>query len=370
MDEPVVQDQPVVNIAEMLAKQGIKTDDSPVVIPEVKSEPVTETKQEKPAQEAAKTEAETAKVESPPEPVKPVEAPAPAPVVQPAAEINWREVLKKQPEVEVLKEIGLDEKMINFLSKWRSGEDLRDYLEAVTVDYSKMAPEELMKRQLMKEYGGIVSQEDFEELYRMKVIEQYKLDADVYDEKEVRRGKLLLGVDADKIRQDLVKRQQELLLSKPPAPGPDLAAQAEQEQRQRDFDSYKQQVETNQYTKELLGSKLLKIGDGEKAFNLEIASPQNLLDLLYDPAKWSQKLWNADGTPNIRKQLLLSALAEDDGLFLTNLSKHYETLGAKKVIEPIENPSPPPGAPTAKGDPESQDVFAQLAKYGKVTSGE
>jgi hypothetical protein len=375
MSEEVATQQAPVDIASALAKDGIKTDDSPVIFNEpvrnnieapVIQEPLKE-------QEAPKTET----VEQPPVPEaeKPIHAAAPSqpPAQQAPVEVNWKEVLKKQPEVEVLKEIGLDEKMINFLNRWRGGEDMRDYLEAITADYTKMSPEELMRRQLVKEYGSLIPSEQFEELYAMKVTEQYKLDKDVYDEKEMQRGRMLLTIDAEKVRQEFIRRQQELLLSKPPAHDnsqADLAAQAEQQQRQRDIDSYRNMVETSPYTKDLLTSRLLKVGDGEKAFNLEVANPQNLLDLLYDPAKWSQKLWNTDGTPNIRKQLLISAIADDDIGFFTNLSKHYETLGAKKVIEPIENPSPPPNAAPARNEADVNDPIAQLARFGKITSAE
>lgn len=383
MSETVVQEQQApIDIAAMMAKEGIKTDDSPVIVPVQDNTPqsgqVSEPKQEEPKVEttpSAPPGSEAGSETPKPEPVKtePVVAPAAPVVPQPAqsADVDWRELLKKQPEVEVMKAVGLDDKMINFLSRWRGGEDLRDYLEAVTVDYSKMAPEELLRRQLYKEFGSL-SPEDFEEVYKMKVIEQYKLDPDIFDEKEVRRGRLLLGVDAERVRQEFIKKQQELLLSKPPEPGPstaELEAQAEQEKRQKDFIAYKGHVDNNAYTKELLSTNLLKIGDGDKAFNLEISKPNEVLDLLYDPVKWTTKLWNEDGTPNIKKQLILGAIALDDNLFFTNLAKHYEKLGAKELVEKMQNPSEPAMGAPAKGSAESADPISQLAKFGTITSG-
>jgi hypothetical protein len=381
MSEPVVQEAPV-NIAAMMASQGVRTDDSPVTIP-VKDTTTSQGDQPKEPTQAPPAKVETtepppgpgAGSEAPkPEPTKPEPtatpvAPAPQPV-QPV-DVDWRELIKKQPEVEVMKGLGLDEKMINFFTRWRGGEDLKDYLEAISVDYSKMSNEELLRRQLYKEFGSL-SAEDFEEVYKMKVTEHYKLDPDLYDEREVRRGKLIMGIDADKARQEFVKRQQEMLLSKPPEPAPstaELEARAEQEQRAKDIESYKGAVQGNQFTKELLTTNLLKIGDGDKAFNLEIAQPNDVLDLLYDPQKWTAKLWNEDGTPNIRKQLILGAIANDDALFFTNLAKHYEKLGASGLANKIENASEPaPGAP-AKGSAESADPVTQLAKFGTITSG-
>lgn len=367
-----------INIAAMMAKEGIKTDDSPVIMPVQNTPPTTEAPPVEPpkSQESAQTETVTATptTEAPRPPEPPKEAPPTAPEPRPAQQAvpDWRELIKQQPEVEVWKHFGLDEKMINFLNRWKGGEDLKDYLEAATVDYTKMTPEEVLRRHLMKDFGGL-SSEDFEEVYKMKVIEQYKLDPDVFDEKDVRRGKLLLNVDADRIRQEFIRKQQDLLLSKPPEPdtsAAEAAARAELEQREKQVQDYHNHVQNNTYTKELLSTSLLKIGEGEKAFNLEISKPDELLGLLYDPAKWAQKLWNEDGTPNVRKQLVLAAIANDDTTFFSNLMKHYEMLGAKTVADKIANSSAPaPGTP-ATGNAESANPIAQLAKFGMITSGD
>ncbi len=366
-----------VNIAAMMAKEGFKTDDSPVTIPVQDTPPAPEaTPTEAPRTAEAQTETVTAppsteapKVEEPPKQAPPVTPePRPAQVAAP----DWRELIKQQPEAEVLKHFGLDEKMINFLSRWKSGEDLRDYLEAVTTDYTKMTPEEVLRRHLMKDFGGL-SAEDFEEVYKMKVIEQYKLDPDVFDEKDVRRGRLLLSVEADRVRQEFIKRQQDMLLSKPPEPdnsAAEAAARAELEQREKQVQDYHNHVQNNSYTKELLSTSLLKIGEGDKAFNLEVSKPDELLGLLYDPAKWAQKLWNEDGTPNVRKQLVLAAIANDDTAFFSNLTKHYEMLGAKSVADKIANASAPAAGTPATGNAESANPIAQLARFGTITSGD
>ena len=376
MSEAEAQVQTPIDIAAELAKGGIKTDDSPVVIPAqntVETTDVPKPAVEEPIKEEPKV-TETATPAIPQEAPATVEPPKPTTISQDTPEVkevDWRELLKKQPEGDVMQAMGLDEKMINFLSRWRKGENLTDYLEAISVDYSKMGPEELLRRQLFKEFGGL-SAEDFEEVYRMKVIEQYKLDPDIYDEKEVRRGKLLLGIDAEKARQAFMQKQQELLFSKAPEPEPstaDIELKAMQEKQEKDFETYRGFVNNDNTTKELLSTNLLKIGEGDNTFNLEITKPNEILELLYDPNKWAAKLWNADGTPNIRKQLILGAIANDDSMFFTNLAKHYEKIGAKTLAEQIQNPSEPSIGSPAKGDADGQDPIAQLAKFGTITSG-
>lgn len=363
-----------VNVAELLAKQGIKTDDNnSAVIPNVEINKEVREEEPKPTEQ---------KVETTDKPVV-AEASAPElpkldPVIKPVAEaeptkpveIDWKEVLKKQPEVEILKAVGLDEKMINFLTRWKGGEDLKDYLEAASTDYSKMSAEEIMRRYYQREFSS-VSPEDFEEIYRMKVIEQFKLDSDVFDEKDVRRGKLMLNYEADKIRQQFAAKQQELLFSKPPEAQPSIedqqaiAAEAEQ---QRATAEYKELIEKDAFTQELLNKKLMTVGDGEEAFNYEVSQPQSLLDVIFDPKKWASSLYDANGKPNVRKHMLLAAIASDDVSFLNNYAKHHQRLGAKRAIEPIENASPPSGLPS-KGEELPSDPAAALAKAGIITSG-
>lgn len=365
-----------VNIAELMAKQGVKTDEGQTVeIPTINTG--VQEGEPKPEEPKVETTDKPLAAEAPsPEPVKsePVVPVQPAP--QQAAEqpkpvdIDWKEVLKKQPEVEVYKHLGLDERMINFLSRWKGGEDLKDYLEAATVDYTKLSAEEVMRRYYSQEFGTL-SPEDFEEVYRMKVIEHYKLDADVFDEKEVRRGKLLLNHEAEKIRQDFIKKQQELLFTKPPEPQPsqaDIEAQAMEAEQQRSVAEYKSRIEKDAFTQELLNNRKMTIGEGEEAFNYEVSEPRAYLDVLFDPQKWSSNLFHEDGTPNVRKQFLLAAIATDETAFLTNYGKHHQRLGAKKAIEPIENASTTIGTP-ANGDGLPSDPAAALAKAGTITSG-
>jgi hypothetical protein len=372
--DAVATDGGGVNVAELMAKHGVKTDEGQTVgIPNIDTgEPKIESKAEESpvATETVSTEPKQATpiIESPkPEPVVPIQ---PAAEQSRPIETDWKEVLKKQPEVDIYKHLGLDEKMINFLSRWKGGEDLKDYLEAATVDYAKLSAEEVMRRYYSQEFGTL-SPEDFEEVYRMKVTEHYKLDADVFDEKEVRRGKLLLNYEADKIRQDFIKKQQDLLFSKPPEPQPsqaDIEAREMEAERERSVAEYKGRIEKDAFTQELLNKKLMTIGEGEEAFNYEVSEPRNYLDILYDPQKWSSKLFNEDGTPNVRKQFLLAALASDETAFLTNYAKHHQRLGAKKAIEPIENASTTLGTPS-NSDGLPSDPAAALARGGTITSG-
>jgi hypothetical protein len=372
-------------IAKLLASQGVQTEgDDPVTkVPDVNIE---EPKQETTQQEGDKPVAETAKVETTtPAPPKPEEAktdtkapetPAPAKPAETApAAADWKEVLNNHPDhAEVLKAMGFEDKIVRFIQEWKSGGAVNKYLEAATVDYSKLSAEDLMRRQLARDYPEM-EQADLEELYRMKVIEQYKLDPDIFSEQDVRRGKILLQADARKLREQYTKEQQDFILPKAPEVDPKVererqeALQREQE-AQKQFDQYRQHITDHNLTKDLMSNKTLTFGEGEEAFKFEVSDPNKLLDLIFDGNKISEKLFDEVGgqrTPNVWKHLLMAAVLDDDNTLITQLGNHFKKLGSKKLVETLENASTP-GATTTR-DYDSSDPIAALARAGLITGG-
>lgn len=347
-----------------LAKQGVQTRaEGGDAIPNIETRPEITSE---PASTVVTTPAEPVATPSPKADTKlsEPETPASAPV------INWREEMKKAPMHEVLKDLGFDEKMVGFANTWQSGGNIMDYLRAALVDYNKMTPEQLIQQQLTEEYPEF-SPEDLAELYRAKVVDHYKLDPEVYNEQEVRRGKLLLAADAKKIREGLVQRQQSFVLNAKPPELPDpmkeIEAQHKQqeEERQRALQSYKAAFDNSPVTKELLSTKLLKIGEGEEGFNYEVADPQKHLAILQDPIQWAQMVFNEDGSPQIEKQLAMSAVAIDHKGLFREIFKAGKALGAKQALEQLEN-AKKPGAPPAAPDQPLTPAQA-LAKQGVLT---
>jgi len=347
------------DLAAAMAKGGVKTDGESegTAIPDIKTA-------EQPPNVEAREKAQEATPATTPGPVVP-EPVKTEPEVKAPVPVDWKELVKKQPETEVLKHLGFDDKMLGFLQNWKAGGDLKNYLEALTIDYSKMSPEDVMRRQLQVDYPGIPP-EDFEEFYRMKVTEQYKLDPDLFSEQEIKRGRILLNADAKRVRDGLIKEQQNYLLPKAPEKQEEVDTRAEE--HEKSMTEYKNMVESNPYTKDVLRNKSIVIGEGDDKFSYTTEAPEKLLDILYDPAKWAATMFNEDGTPKVEKQLLMAAVAADDKTFLNELKKHYMMLGAKNIIDPIENASKP-GPNTSKGEVTFQNIAQALAKGGVIVSG-
>lgn len=359
-DGPADAAAPPINIAAMLAKSGAQTDDSLTVeVPDIKTEPVPAVA----APVAVKTEPVETKAA---EPVMPVVQP----VTAPAQAADWKAELKKAQVADVLKELGFDDKMVGFYNKWRTDGNITDYLKAITVDFSKMTPVQVMKYQMQEDYPEL-SPEDFEELYQARIVEQYKLDPNVFSETEVKRGNILVNADAKKVRESLVARQQEYILSaKPPAPvpGPDIEARERQQQEeiQQVLTQYKNTLEAHPATRELLNNKRLVIGEGEETFNYELPDPSIALAALQNPQRWAELVFNADGSPQVEKQLFLSAAAMDYKSLAGNIFKAGKALGARNAIEQIENAKKPDAVP-AKPD-EALSPAQALARSGVITT--
>lgn len=354
-----------VDIAAQLAKGGVKTnDDGEVIVPNI----VLENKKEEiPAPVIEKVPDPSIK-EVVVEPQKQIEKAEVAPISIPT--INWKEELKKAELNEVLKELGFDEKMLGFFNTWRGGGDIGNYIRAASIDYTKMTPEQLIKQQLFEEYPEF-SPEDLEELYRAKVVDQYKLDPDVYSEQEVKRGKLLLTADAKKIRESMAVRQKDYILNVKAPEIPNQLKEAEAAAKQQDDDrtkaleQYKAAFEGHKVTKDLLTNKWLTIGEGEDAFNYGISDPNKVLSILQDPVQWAQTVFNADGTPQVEKQLVMSAVAIDHRSFCNEIYKAGKAKGAQQAIAQLENVKRP-GAQVSTPDAPLTPAQA-LARNGVVT---
>src|ERR1700722_4968678 len=200
--------------------------------------------------------ADKVKTESP-KPSTAQQAAKPQTEAAPAAQ-TWQEVLKQQQPNAVLKELGYDDHMVNFLAEhkqidpkmvgfiqhWQKTGDAGPYLKALSTDYGKMAPEDVMRHQLQMQNPEL-NDKQLETLYKVKVTQRYKLDPVNYSADEVEEGRIELMADVKSIRQALSAEQQNFLLPKPAAQpaGPDP-----QVQRQQEIAVYRQTIENDPYS--------------------------------------------------------------------------------------------------------------------------
>lgn len=376
-----------INMAAMMAKHGTKSSEGsakpePIEIPgakeelktevipetaKVKEEPKVEVKPEEPKTEPKKEEAKAT-----PEPI----------VQEKPKEPSLDEVLKKNQPDTIFKALGFDDEKTAFVSELKDADPklvgimqaykngtLGEYVRELSTDYQKMSAEEVMRHQLRREYPK-ASPKALDALYESEVIEKYKLDPDSYSEAEIEKGKLLLEAKADKYRDEFTANQEKFLMPNPPEPKkepvPDNTAELEAEQR---VGAYRKELQDHPYTKDIIANKKIKLGEGEEAFNYPVDA-QELIDVLSDPKKWSETMWDIqNGVPKTEHQLAVAAFALDSKKFLKEYAQHLKAIGAKEVIDPIENASSPDKSTPAKSEADITDPAKAMAKYGRKVSG-
>jgi len=374
--------EPVMTAAQAMAQHGKKSDENsgdvaPIEIPEKKEE----AKKEEPVTAATATPEvpkEEAKAETPKAEVK-IEEPKKVetqPIVaEPAKVPTLDEVLKTNQPDTVLKALGFDDekvalvqelkdvdpKVVGIIQAWKSGQ-LGEYVKELSNDYSKMEAEEVMRHQLRVEYPK-ANQRQLDILYKKEVVDAYNLDSD--DPDEVEEGKLLLGAKADKYRDSFISNQDKYLMPKPPEPKAEVVPDNSAELKAKEnVEKYVKEIENDPYTKDIIANKKITLGEGEEKFSYPV-DYSSLIGNLTDGEKWVSVMYDKDtGAPRISHQLLIAAVAEYGMEFLDAYAKHFKGLGAKEVVEPIDNASPADKSTPAKSDPLPTSAAQAMAKSG------
>lgn len=386
------------SIAELMAKHGVNNSSADFIAPPIetsleKKEETKEVKEEAPVattNDPAKTE--LVKSESPAkEETKKEELADTAPKKsdEPQQKVQqWQEVLKSQQPDTVLKELGFDENevsilnelkgfdkkeyFINFLKALKSGEEVT-YLKELTTDYLKMPPEEVLRQQLRDEFPK-ATEAQLNVLYKNEVVKKYNLDSD--DENEVEEGELLLAAKADKYRDTLIDRQKDKLAPKyqPKAAEPDPHEEAVKREQNR----IRQEIEENPYTKSILSTKEIVIGEGEDSIKISIDDPESIVDLVVNGEPLGdysfKKELNPDGSikslnPKVEHQILVQTVNRYGIEFINELFKKAKALGGAKAIKPIENAKPLEEGKASPSEISPKTPAEAMAKTGRYDSG-
>lgn len=386
-----VAEQPL-NIAAMMAKQGVKNETDQMVAIPIEIEKKEETIPAKEVSPVATTtesssQAEPAKPESQNPVVEPVKVQKPQIVAELAKVQSWQEVLKsQQPDtVTVLNELGFDDKVVNLAKRitenpkmaalfnhWETKGNVIEYMKAATTDFEKMPAEEVMRHQLRKEYPT-AKPEAIEALYKREIINAYNLNSD--EETEAAEGRLLLEAKADRYRAELMKNQQEFLLPPPPEPQPIVEDNTEQLRKERDQQLYLSRVNEDSYTKNMFTNNKIVIGEGENKFNFPV-NAQDVINVMADPKKYAEALFDIkevnghiDLVPKVSKLNQVGAFILYGQEFLDAYAQHFKSIGGEKAIEPIVNARMPDKNTASVVTITGDSPAAQLAKGGKVNYG-
>ncbi|MDB5282687.1 MAG: hypothetical protein JWO06_1762 [Bacteroidota bacterium] len=375
------------SLASLMATGGKKTENSPIVYTKEPTENETKnienqekSKDETKIAETATSETETGKPEQQKQPEKAKEAPKPI-VEEQLKQPTLQEVLKTVQPKAVFKAMGMDDDTVAIFEELSGYEQKQyfaallknikegkgnEYLREWNTDYAKMPAEEVMRHQLQRDYPK-ASAKQLDALFKKEIVEKYNLNSDDADELE--EGNLLLGAIADKYRDDFVNNQKTFLTPKAPEP----KAEVVDDEPAKRFEAYKLSIDNDPLTKEIESTGKITIGEGENAFKLPVKI-SSLKDILYNSDIWATKFFdvteNADGTknyaPNIKKQMLVAAILDDDNSLLKGLENHYKSIGGKAAIDPLENAKPKDGDNYARSQKQPQTLAEAMAKSGTI----
>lgn len=297
---------------------------------------------------------------------------------------NWEQSIKSQQPEAILKALGYDEsaisfiqglqgidpKMVGFLNTWKEGGNVQEYFQEASRDYSQMPAEEVMRHQLRNEYPK-ANEAQLDVLYKKEIVEKYNLGS--FDEDEVNEGKLLLEAKADKYRDGLIEAQKQKIL--PSGSQYSDSQRQHQEEVERLTQSVINSFQENPYTKEVLSKNSITIGDGAEKFTFPIdaKSVSDLVvngdvngELMFDKI---EKNGQEQYVPKAQHQMLVATVNKYGEKFITELAKHYKSLGSRAAIEPIENARPIESRNTSNATQEPTSIAGAMAKYGQLQSG-
>lgn len=229
--------------------------------------------------------------------------------------LDWKQVLKNE---------GYDEFSLGALEYYKSTGDLTPYIEAKSVDYTKMPDEEILRRDLRRAYSEL-SDDDFELLYKTKVVDRFRLD-DIYGEDEQRVGKIELKYAAKDVRDKFIEEQKKF-----------TAPVVEKSSQQEDMTKWFESVKADPATQQLLSGKRVSSSTGA---NFEV-DPNAILDQTYDTNKFFQNFIGSDGQTDLNKWYKTLA-------FVNNMEAYEKTIwdsaraeGKREMFDEIKNPAKP-----------------------------
>lgn len=255
----------------------------------------------------------------------PIPEPEPQVEPQPEPQVQVEPQPEPQPQTEPVRGYEFKDDFIKGVVEFyeKTG-DLTPYLQAKTVDFTQMSDEEIVRRNLREQYSDL-SEKAFDRLYKQKVTDAFKLDADEWGEEDSELGRELLRSEAAKLRSQYQQWQQSFV-----APEPEDNSQLLQQ--------FEAEVKANEFTQSLLNGKKISIKTAEGEFNYEIPQADALVDMTIDNDKFFSQ-FAPDGKLDYARWYKTAAYSQNPELFERALINYGKTLGRSEVTKEIKNPS-------------------------------
>jgi hypothetical protein len=219
------------------------------------------------------------------------------------------EIRSQLSQMERLKKLAVeDEELVpdddflkNIVRSYKNGGKavLEQYIDAMSVDFATMTPEQVVEYNVRRELGKGAPKSVIEKSYRAKLAEFGWEEDLVAGTPEHQAFQESLTWNADKLREKLASEQQSFKIperqAKAAEPGIDQAA----------IDAYISQTRSDISTRNLLEQKAVKIGE----FQVSV-DPESLVSQALDTNSFLQKFIKQDGSVDYAKFYQMAAIAE------------------------------------------------------------
>jgi hypothetical protein len=282
---------------------------------------------------------------------KPLVEPTPDPTPDPAPEPTPDPIPDPAPTPDPVEEEGVsmsrqaaptydfkDDFIKGAVEYYEKTGDLTPYLQAKTVDFTKMDDAEIMRRSLREQYPD-VSEKAFDRLYQQQVVDKFKLDAEQWGEDDAELGKELLRTEADKLRGKYIEWQKGFAAPEPQA---DPNAEEQEKATMEAIAQFERAIKENPITKSILETKRVSIKAGDDEFNYELPEANSLVDMTLDNNRFFQQFAAGEGQLDYNKWYKTVAYSQNPEQFERALINFGKTLGRSEVTKEIKNPSTAP----------------------------
>ena len=212
---------------------------------------------------------------------------------------------------------------------------LDEFLIKTNTNYDLYTDEEILKTQIDSKYPSLGEEE--KNLILQKTLQkEYGITG---DEEEDKVARLMMKLEADKIREGLKAEQAQY---KPKAfenPTSAIEAQlkAQQEAIQQQVESFKNHLTSLPDYKQFETSRLVEFGDGENRMNFEVDKSADFLGETLDQNKFFQKFVGQDGQLDMKKWMKAWTYANNPAAVEKSLINYGKSLGEKRLFNELKN---------------------------------
>ena len=234
--------------------------------------------------------------------------------------------IKNIDELKEVSQIISDPFFKKMIDYYRAKGDVKPFLKANSIDYSKMSDLEILRLKHQESYEDFDLEQDvINHLFEEEVLSKFEGRDDDGLEAKVARARLKR--EANQARKAFIETQNEFVAPvREGQPKVDEAELVKQRNEQRRFaaDQLKSVVKDNKLS--------VEIAEGVDALKLDI-DPSNIIDAAVSPVEWLQRAVVKDGQTDWNLLSQLVAFTNNPQGFLENLYKYGNNEGQKKFVQ-------------------------------------